>query len=270
MKLREALTAFLAERPAQNAPDTPGAIHAGEATSDTPRHAPRQITQAIYTSSLELLASQLPNTELDDLTPTKLHDFLARWYVEEASAETLRAGDTSPDENLKATGGSARLPDAASLIRSLTDFFRWAESFVDTPINQQRSQVLDDLSESLPRAVEISVALSRYVAERGGAVAFPEFLTSFEAGGQSEYDIGGSAGEVGAMEGYFRILSVEGNTVAAEELIQEKHVSPIVLPDEIARLLDWDYILNLEIVRSRQGWQIVNCGFAYPPGTELY
>jgi hypothetical protein len=93
-------------------------------------------------------------------------------------------------------------------------------------------------------------------------------LTSFEEGGSSQYDID-VPGNVGAIDGYFRIIRVEGSSVEAEELISDERVWPIVFPSEVAALLDDGYIINLELVRKPEHWQIAGCGFAYPPGTEI-
>ena len=130
------------------------------------------------------------------------------------------------------------------------------------------SPVLNELRRSLPRALEITNTLTNALRGRGGAFAFPEFLTSFEEGGSSQYDID-VPGNIGAIDGYFRVIRVEGVSVEAEELISEERVWPIVFPAEVAAMLDDEYIVNLELVRKAEWWQIVACGFAYPPGTEI-
>jgi site-specific recombinase XerD len=66
-----------------------------------------------------------------------------------------------------------------------------------------------------------------------------------------------------------RIIRVEGSLVEAEDLISEERVWPIIFPFEVAVLLDRAYVINLELVRTKEGWQIASCGFAYPPGTEI-
>jgi hypothetical protein len=127
------------------------------------------------------------------------------------------------------------------------------------------------LSANLPRALEITAALSNHLAERGGAFSFPEFLTTFAEGGQSSYDIAvaGEGEGPGAVEGYFRVVRVEGSSVEVQELISEERYSPVICPAEVARLIEPFYIVNLEIVRVEEGWQIAACGFAYPPGTDI-
>ena len=127
---------------------------------------------------------------------------------------------------------------------------------------------------TLPRADEISKLLSDWLRERGGAFSFPEYLTTFEEGGRSQYDIDDSAdsddsNEVRVLDGYFRILRVEGSLVEAEELVTGKRVWPIVFPSHVAVLLERAYTINLEVVRTGEGWQITGCGFAYPPGTDV-
>jgi hypothetical protein len=71
------------------------------------------------------------------------------------------------------------------------------------------------------------------------------------------------------MEGYFRILKIDGSLIEAEETITETRVYPIIFPQEVARLLEMGFVINLELARSKTGWQIVACGFVYPPGTEV-
>jgi hypothetical protein len=110
--------------------------------------------------------------------------------------------------------------------------------------------------------------LSQALANRGGAFLFPEFLTSFEAGGHSEYDIG-AGGKASAREGYFRILKVEGNRVEAEDVLLEETLAPILFPDAVAPFLKGGYLINMELLYAEKGWQILQCGFAYPPNTEV-
>ena len=127
---------------------------------------------------------------------------------------------------------------------------------------------MDEMQQTLPRALEITEALSKWLAERGGAFSFPEYLTSFEEGGHSQYDID-AQNKVGALDGYFKITAADDSMVEAEELISGDRVSPIIFPPDIAALLGKGYIINLEVVRSTEGWVITGCGFAYPPGTAV-
>lgn len=221
MTLREAIARFLE--------------HSGESVKDAPQ------------SFALLTACFSPDTALDEITPVNLRDFLARWYIEQASPSS--EADHAIESQL--------------LCDALAEFFRWTESGAEEYL-----RILAELRQSLPRALEISASLSQMLAERGGAFGFPEFLTSFEEGGHSSYDLD-EAGEVGAIEGYFRITRIEGAMAEAEEVITEEHVWPIIFPRDLASRLTNDYIINLELVRSKEGWQIAACGFAYPPGTDI-
>ena len=246
MKLSEALSAFRQHQASQ------------EITSQGP-------DQRALDASLELLARQHPNLELENLTPALVRDFVARWYVEEASRRRF----SSPDLPTDAVSDHPFFPAPNAFLESLRAFFCWVARVADPTNNQQSLLILDPLAETLPRAIDISIALAEESAGRGGAFTFPEFLTSFAEGGQSEYDIGEKTGQVGAREGYFRILEIKDQEIGAEEILQEEFFSPILVPAKIARLLVKGYILNLEIVRTPAAWQIVNSGFAYPPDTEF-
>ena len=223
-----------------------------------------------------------PNVSLSEITPARLRDFIARWYVERACTSRqpdARSAQTSLAPDATATiGGSQELntqgteswvvPSPSELLDSLAEFFKWVDQHAGIALAERSSPVLIELRHSLPRALEITDLLSSWLRERGGAFNFPEFLTSFEEGGHSEYDID-TPGNVGALEGYFRILRVERSSVEAEEMISEERVWPILFPPEVAARLDDHYIINLELVRTPAGWQIAGCGFAYPPGTEV-
>lgn len=223
-----------------------------------------------------------PNTAPGEISPASLRDFLARCYVEKACTSNKRDKKTSQTNSTsdaaEVTGGSIEVntqaresnvvPKPSELLDSLSQFFKWMDQHTGGNLAERSTPVLVELRQSLPRALEITELLSSWLRERGGAFGFPEFLTSFEEGGHSEYDID-TPGNVGALEGYFRILRVEGSSVEAEESISEERVWPILFPPEVARLLDDQYIINLEIVRSSAGWQIGACGFAYPPRTDL-
>ena|SRR6266496_3112985 len=235
-----------------------------------------QLQSGVHNRALLLLTSYAsPDTALTDITPSCLRDFLSRWYVERACASkpnvsndahttirriprSLNTRPTEPDQ----------VPEPQVLLDSLAEFFIWADQQAGTDQATQYSPLLIELGRSLPRALEITNALSSALRHRGGAFNFPEFLTSFEAGGSSQYDID-VPGNVGAIDGYFKIVRVQGSSVAGEELISEERVWPIVFPSEVAPLLEDGYIINLELVRKAEGWQIAGCGFAYPPGTEI-
>lgn len=225
-----------------------------------------QLQSGVHNRALLLLTSYAsPDTALTEITPSGLRDFLSRWYVEKACAskpnvsnESLNARRTEPDQ----------LPEPQDLLDSLAEFFKWADRQAGIDQGMQYSPILIELSRSLPRALEIASVLTNALRQRGGAFNFPEFLTSFEQGGSSQYDID-VPGNLGAIDGYFRIVRVEGSSVEAEELISEERVWPIIFPSEVAALLGDGYIINLELVRKPEGWQIAGCGFAYPPGTEI-
>jgi hypothetical protein len=189
---------------------------------------------------------------INQIAAPTLRDFLARWYVEIASA----------------AASGRNIPSAQTLLASLEEFFKWADEKSGERFARECLLVLSELKESLPRSLEITGALSKHVAERGGAFGFPEFLTSFEEGGHSEYDIG-EPGEAGAIEGYFLIERVDHTRIQAVEIISEKRVWPVIFPEEVARLLSTGFIINLEIVRRDGAWQVTACGFAYPPKTEI-
>ncbi len=186
------------------------------------------------------------NCAMDDLTRARLRSF-ARWFVEQAVAES---------------------PSPKELIRALAHFLEWAEENAAYRFDSEQREILRELEISIPRAMEIFSRLASYLAERGGAFGFAEFLTSFEEGGRSRYDFD-EPDQAGAREGYFRILKIDGCRVEAEDELTEDRVYPITFPEEVARLLEPGFILNLELARSKEGWQIVACGFTYPPGTEV-
>jgi hypothetical protein len=199
--------------------------------------------------ALELLTTRFsPDIALSEITPAGLRDFLARWYVENTASES------------NAT--------SAMLCDSLEEFFRWAEAVGAVNDAKEHLQLLAELRLSLPRALEIADLLARRLAERGGAFTFPEFLTSFEEGGRSQYDLD-APGEAGAIEGYFRVTRIEGVMAEAQEIISDELVWPIIFPRDVASRLMTNSIINLELVRKKDGWHIAACGFAYPPGTDV-
>ncbi|MEK6299688.1 MAG: hypothetical protein AABO41_03115 [Acidobacteriota bacterium] len=198
-----------------------------------------------HIQTVELLTSCLPEATLADLTPARLRDFAARWYVEQTNHK----------------------PEPQALLDSLAGFLSWVDANTASMLEEGCNAVIAELKASLPRALEISGILSAQLGS-GGAFGFPEFLTSFEEGGRSQYDVD-VGGSVAALEGFFRISRVEGTRVEAEELISEERVWPVSFPPEAAALLEVGYIVNLELVRAGDGWHIAACGFAYPPATEF-
>jgi hypothetical protein len=193
-----------------------------------------------------------PGLQLNEMTSLRVRDFLARWYLEKVCTSKEDVPVPSPQE----------------VINYLSEFFGWAHEYTDDELAATYATLLTELSETLPRASAITRTLSEWIRQRRGAFAFPEFLTSFEDGGHSEYDID-TPGSIGALEGFFRIVRVQGALIEAEDLISQERVWPIIFPVEVAALVDRPYVINLELVRTEQGWEITDCGFAYPPGTEV-
>ena len=221
-------------------------------------------------ASLDQLAGFLSGKKiglLAEITPQVLRDFIARWYVEEATFPSKSEDRLYSVSEMRRTGPTP-LPEPLSLITALDAFFGWIDEQTGAEASEDLRGVITELGSTMPRAVEIGKALSLHVVERGGAFAFPEFLSSFEEGGQSQYDID-VPGDVGALESYFRIARIDGIRIEAEDVITEERIWPVLFPEEIAGLLAPGYIINLEIVRSSRAWLIADCGFTYPPGTEL-
>ena len=235
-------------------------------------------TQSIHEQVMNLLTAYFSvDAPLTDLSASRLRDFLSRWYVEKACTSKFRDSKAVRlDRHSMLTTGlesgqwdkSDSFPEPNETLDSLTQFLGWAEEQTGLDLPPQATPVLAELRESIPRALTITDSMWRWLRERGGAFMFPEFLTSFEEGGHGQYDID-TPGTVGAIEGFFRIVRVNGALVEAEDLISEERISPIVFPAEVANLLDEGYIVNLELARSHEGWQIAGCGFTYPPGTEV-
>lgn len=220
-----------------------------------------------------LLSYYSTDSLLNALNAASLRDFLARWYLEKACTSNLntpesieRVSATDPCNPGSDLPNSDSLPAPQQLLASMTGFLKWVEENTGEKLTEQCSQTLAELGETLPQAIEITRLLSSWIQERRGAFTFPEFLTSFEEGGSSQYDID-TPGNIGALEGYFRIIRVEGSLVEAEDLISEERVWPITFPPEVAVKLDGPYVINLELVQTKHGWEIMDCGFAYPPGT---
>jgi hypothetical protein len=232
----------------------------------------------VHQRSLSLLSEYFPtDATLHDVTPSILRDLVSRWYIERASASSQNAfislesravSNESRTTDTLNTHHSDHIPEPRDLLSSLEEFFIWADQQAGPGQYAELSSILIEMGQTLPRAMEITDALTTALRERGGAFTFPEFLTSFEQGGSSQYDID-APGNAGAIDGYLRIIRVEGTFVEAEELISEERVWPIIFPREAAALVKAGYILSLELIRDAQGWQIAACGFAYPPGTQI-
>jgi hypothetical protein len=209
-------------------------------------------------SALRLLTQFFPNnTTTSDLTLSGLREFLTRWYIDEAASQ--------PDD--KACPNEL-LPTPDELIDVLVRFFFWLDATYSTTYSTCFSDILAWTRTSVPIALQLTSKLTDMIRRPAGAFSFPEFLTSFEEGGRSQYNVDW-AGETSAMDGYFRIVSIEGSTVEALELLTDETVAPIDIPAAVAETLQVGYVINLEIVREQNSWKIVGCGFAYPPEFEI-
>lgn len=198
-----------------------------------------------HAQTIQFLTNYLPDAELAELTPARLRDLIARWYVEETNHQ----------------------PAPPELLNSLRVFLSWVDTHTPVAIEEGCRSVIAELEQTLPRAMEIARVLASELKARG-AFGFPEFLTSFEEGGRSQYDVD-IGGDVSALEGFFRVSRIEGTMVEAEELISGERVWPVIFPNESGAVIETGYIINLELVRGGDSWHIAACGFAYPPGTEF-
>jgi hypothetical protein len=237
-----------------------------------------QVQSGSHEQTMNLLRGYFSaDATLTDISAFALRDFLARSYLEKAC--TSKFSDTKAPEleaTLAETVGLASrerakpdsLPEPHEVLDSLEEFLEWAEQQTGLDLVSQALPILGELSDSLPRAFEISDSMWSWLRDRGGAFTFPEFLTSFEEGGHGQYDID-VPGAVGAVEGFFRIVRVQGAMVEAEELISEARIWPIIFPADVAARLAEAFIINLELARAGEGWLIVGCGFTYPPGTDV-
>jgi hypothetical protein len=209
--------------------------------------------------SLSVLSSYFGRRcQLEELTSTRLRDFLSRWFIEKAGPASLRSGSHSI---------SSEFPAPLMLCDTLAAFIEWLASQTGVAMDELLA-VIAELRERLPRAFAIGTQLAVWQAGRGGAFGFPEFLTSFEGGGRSQYDLD-TAGEARSVEGYFRITRIDGAQIEAVELLTETPIAPLIFPEQITALFEPGYILDLELVRIEEGWQVADCGFAYPPGTDV-
>ena len=235
---------------------------------------PTDHLQAISPALLLLERYFSHQAELSEITPVRLRDFVSRWYVEEASSLRMIGAEkveASGEEDRIGSGYSRQtriLCEPMELLTELERFLNWMHIQIGTGDANRCLSVLNELRETLPQALEINHSLSALFQERHSAFSFPEFLTSFEAGGSSQYDID-APGSIGAVDGFFRILRVEGERAEAEEAISGERISPIIFPSEVAKMLNNEYVINLEIVRDHESWKITGCGFTYPPGTQF-
>jgi hypothetical protein len=196
-----------------------------------------------------------------DLTPERLRDFLSHWYIERTRGRLESRGGGDPE--------SARWmgPLVTYLLDDLEGFLDWCATILGEHLSSQCRSVIEDARRTLPRALQLGEKLVEAIHKRG-PFDFPGLLSTFEEGGRGEYDLDDASNESRSklLEGYFRIVRIEGNMVQAEDLLTEELVERIVFPPTVSPLLDTDYVVELEMIRRDQQWQIVACGFAYPPG----
>ena len=208
--------------------------------------------------ALERFSNLTPGARnIEAINPDQLRELLSRRYVEESTVRGSRAGVDEAGEI-----------EPAAFLDQLHTFYEWAGENRILPFADGCLRVIAELRQPIPRAIKIGVALSKEIAARGPAATFTEFLTSFEQGGGSRYDIDSPDGR-GAVEGYFRLMHVEGIRAEAEEIITGEVIEPIEFPPSTAGLLSEEFVINMEIIWDGRAWQIAGCGFAYPPGTDV-
>lgn len=176
-------------------------------------------------------------------------DFLSTTFVEMCFAGEIRA---------------AVVPVIPEVFGSFVAWWSSVE-FINANLETMR---LGELQIEVLKAVELAGRLADWNRSRRGAFEFPEFLVSFEQGGRSQYDID-DPDEARSVEGYFKIIRIEDLFFEAEELISESVVWPIRLPSEAGVTFECGYVLNLQLVRVEDHWEIADCGIVYPPGTRL-
>jgi hypothetical protein len=207
--------------------------------------------------SIALLGRYFGDASVNDVTEERLRDFLARWYVEELASPAAGNPPSAHETH-----------DPAELCDRVSTFIGWCEAQFEFAEGEACRTLLGGLRSTLPRAFLISAEIQEWHKDRGGAFEFPEFLTSFEEGGRSSYDVGPD-GEPSSLEGYFRILRVDSGQVLAEDLISDERVGPINLTRKVTKLLVPGYVLNLELVRRGECWEVINAGPVYPPAFRL-
>src|SRR5262249_30130751 len=126
---------------------------------------------------------------LTDLTPALLRDFLARRYIEEIGPLIHRQPRAVSPLLSPQLDSKPDIPQPLALIDGLTAFFGWSDNAAGTEFLNKLSPILTEMERTLPRALEITGALTKWVASGRGAFNFPEFLASFEEGGRSQFDI---------------------------------------------------------------------------------
>jgi hypothetical protein len=201
------------------------------------------------------LSSQRAGSYVPALTRESLLDYIGFWlprYVRPTLAGDGHHSEPNPDEVMET-------------LNRLVTVLANHEAMFD---KQECLATIGELRVTLPRAIELTRALTEDVTKRGGPFGFPEFLTTFEGGGRSEYDLD-VAGVENVVEGHFRVTSVDALRVAAVELVSERPVEPILIPERAAPFVEQGQIATLELVRGSDGWVITDCEVVYPPGTRV-
>jgi hypothetical protein len=223
-------------------------------------------TAGEQTSSGDLLKSLVEHlgrdAEITDLAPERLFDFLNRSYI--AGTEHSRI---DPKQGIAADRCARE--DVECFSEAFARFVDWGLKN-NVPLGEDCRGVVEEARDAISRALEISERLAKAMHRDRDAFGFPEFLTTFEEGGRSEYGLDSTDPHRKCsdtiLEGYFRIARVEGTLVEAVDTMTGELVGPIDFPPEVATLLARDYVIELELVRDGRQWRIGGCGFAYPPG----
>src|SRR5215475_9798370 len=122
--------------------------------------------QAISPTLLLLERYFSHEADLSEITPVRLRDFVARWYVEEASSLRLTGAEKvedSVEDDWIGTGYSCQTripPEPMELLAELGRFFNWMQIQTGTENVNGCLSVLDELGETLPQALEINHSLS--------------------------------------------------------------------------------------------------------------
>ncbi|HMG35334.1 MAG TPA: hypothetical protein VKM94_15450 [Blastocatellia bacterium] len=193
--------------------------------------------------------------DVGDLTPQFILNPFCREYVDLEFAEL-------PQRRSNTHGRALAVKD------SLTVFFRWAQCEVGLEDLEGLEKALDEVCATIPRAVEIAALLNEVSSARRGGFGFPEFLTSFEDGGRSSYDLD-APGKSGTRGGYFRVKSATGLETVLEHSASGELVAPVELPFEIATLISEGFILDLELLFKDGRWVVYDNGIVYPPSVQV-
>jgi hypothetical protein len=224
-------------------------------------------TNSSDNSQLWTIEKYLPiTTDLSDISPALLKNTIGRWAVERPETGN-RPGLQSGQH------ASSHAPATTSSIDLALRFFSWCEGDESSGITEAHLSELRDLQTTITVAQTISSALALWLRGKRGAFGFSEFLTSFEDGGHSEYDLQtitrDPSEKESAIESYFKVLRVDGTVAEVEDVISGMPVGPVEFPEAISDQIAAGYTLNLELIRDNDRWQIVDAGLVYPPGVDF-